>query len=210
MSTSDYMELQIMHKPTSGGPARTTAKHATFSLRFRPESAQRPRLFAQNEHPARPVLYWMGVQVRSSGTHGVDFAHDTKKVGSGGSMSSSDGWGFVLSIAAAVVLFGLCGHGLWYSRLAYKLYYSVSDGHLAIDKEPHDCDFWKAPIGEKECHYKRIVSTVEIGKGATDNTPVMSLDGGKTWSYFTPDPGITVPHDATVTSVCVSWQRIED
>jgi hypothetical protein len=124
-------------------------------------------------------------------------------------MSRSDEWGCLLWIGVAIIVFGLWD-SLWYSRLAYKLYYSVQDSQLSIDKKPHDCDFWKAPIGEKECHYKRAVSTVEIGREPTNNKPEMSLDGGKTWSYFTPDPGTTIPPGTTVTSVSVTWEKVEE
>jgi hypothetical protein len=123
-------------------------------------------------------------------------------------MSRSDELGCLwwTSLTVVALVFSVGG---WHSKLAYELYYRVGSSQLAIDNKPHDCDFWKAPIGEKECHYKRVVSTVEIGKDPTDNKPVMSLDGGKTWSYFTPDPG-TVPQNLTVTGVSVTWEKVEE
>lgn len=124
-------------------------------------------------------------------------------------MSSSDEGGCLLWIAGALVLFGLWD-GLWYSRLAYRLYYSLNDNQLSIEKKPHDCDFWKAPIGEKDCHYKRVVSITEIGTSATTHAPVISYDGGKTWGNYIPDPGTKVPQNATVTSVSVTWEKVKE
>jgi hypothetical protein len=128
-------------------------------------------------------------------------------------MSSGDNGGglvWLLAVAAAVWFGGRLWSDIWYSKLAYELYYEVDSGQLAIEKKPHDCDFLKAPIGEKECHYKRLVSTVEIGRSATTNVPVMSWDGGKTWSAYAPDPGTPVPQTATVTSVSVTWEKVEN
>jgi len=28
---------------------------------------------------------------------------------------------------------------------------------VTLDKQPHDCDFWTAPVGVKHCHYERVV-----------------------------------------------------
>ncbi len=125
-------------------------------------------------------------------------------------MPNGDRWEWAWFWIAICVLAVAFWKDIWYSRLAYKLYYSVDDSKLSIERKPHDCDFWKAPIGEKDCHYKRTVSAIEIGKDPTDKKPVMSFDGGKTWSYFTPDPGTYVPRDLTVTSVSVTWDKVED
>lgn len=125
--------------------------------------------------------------------------------------SSSDQWGclfWLLAGAAAVWFCGAIWGDLWYSKLAYELYYSIDSSHLTIEKEPHDCDFWKAPIGKKECDYRRVVSTVEIGISTTTNRPVQSWDGGKTWSDFTPAPGTAVPQNATVTDVANGAQAV--
>lgn len=124
-------------------------------------------------------------------------------------MSGNNEWGYPLFWTSVCVV-AFFWSDVWYSKLAYELYYSVDSVHLAIDKKPHDCDFWKAPLGEKECHYKRVVGVTEVGISATTHVPVISYDRGKTWSYYTPDPGRTVPQNATVTSVSVTWEKIED
>jgi hypothetical protein len=52
-------------------------------------------------------------------------------------------------------------------RVWYSLRYQTDINHVAVDRKPHDCDFDKAPIGNKECHYQRIVGTVKETDGKT-------------------------------------------
>ena len=115
------------------------------------------------------------------------------------------GWGFWILVILAFVFWG----DIWYSKLAYAMSYNVSRGHVYIDWKPHDCDFWKAPIGEKECHYKRVVNTVEKAT-SKEKLPIMSFDSGKTWVVYAPDPGSRVPESPTVESVHIRWERVED
>lgn len=118
-------------------------------------------------------------------------------------MSNSDDASGCLS---AIVLAIVGVYFLWHSKWYYAMRYGISATHVLIDPKPHDCDFMKAPMGDKECSYKRIVSTVEWAKSQT-NTPIVSFDGGKTWSGFTPDPQTYVPQFPTVVSVEVSWEK---
>ena len=67
----------------------------------------------------------------------------------------------------------------------------------------------KAPIGEKYCHYDPMVSTVWWGTSPAGQ-PIESLDGGKTWSPYTPRPGETVPLFPSIETVVVSWERKDD
>ena len=113
----------------------------------------------------------------------------------------------VLGIVAAIIWWGF---GFRYSSWGLALSYGVDHANVEIQQEPHDCDFWKAPIGEKECHYKRVISVTEIGLAGNSHEPVISYDGGKTWNNYTPDPGTTVPQGATVTSVTVTWEKSLD
>lgn len=39
----------------------------------------------------------------------------------------------------------------------YQVRYDISREHLFLTAMPHDCDFDKAPIGNKECHFKKLV-----------------------------------------------------
>jgi hypothetical protein len=42
-------------------------------------------------------------------------------------------------------------------------WYAVMNGtdsdHVVVQPEPHDCDFSKAPLGDKECHYEKKIET---------------------------------------------------
>lgn len=57
---------------------------------------------------------------------------------------------------------------IWGAATAYDYYYYPADyyahkyntdqRHVIIDREPHDCDFDSAPLGNKNCHYDKDVS----------------------------------------------------
>jgi len=85
----------------------------------------------------------------------------------------------------------------------------VDSDKVMIEKRPHDCDFLAAPIGEKYCHYERVVSFVrwKIDRGR----PLVSYDDGQTWAEFTPDANAgVVPAISTIKEVHISWQRKDD
>jgi hypothetical protein len=45
----------------------------------------------------------------------------------------------------------------WGDTLWYAVEYWVVPTEVNITHRPTDCDFWRAPIGEKPCHYEREV-----------------------------------------------------
>lgn len=45
------------------------------------------------------------------------------------------------------------------SPWAYAMEYDTESQYVVIDREPHDCEFFKAPIGSKNCHFHRSVAT---------------------------------------------------
>src|SRR5487761_187056 len=53
------------------------------------------------------------------------------------------------------ILFG-CLFWFW-PKEWYGIRYNVTDEHVFIDHKPHDCDFLKAPIGDKGCHFEKVV-----------------------------------------------------
>lgn len=83
-------------------------------------------------------------------------------------------------MAGLALIFGLPCFFIWsltpdsikYPRL-YQFEYNVRTDHVYLQKEPTDCDWGHAPIGNKDCHYDRVVSFV---KGATrqENEVVVS------------------------------------
>ena len=66
-------------------------------------------------------------------------------------------------------------------RIRYSLRYGAAFANVQVDKKPHDCDFFHAPIGDKDCHYDKDVSVTRYGHNAA-GVAVVSYDNGKTWS----------------------------
>jgi hypothetical protein len=70
-------------------------------------------------------------------------------------------WGFV-------VVSGLMLLGYWLTtekqRLAHQ--YHVSQDKIVVEPRPHGCDFDDAPLGNKHCHYEKVVDTERVYPGA--------------------------------------------
>ena len=106
---------------------------------------------------------------------------------------------------AAVLLFPLVIvlAGLW--AVVYEVGDRSMTAHLnpsamSIQKEPHGCDFNDAPMGDKHCHFKKVVASppTEGTIYGTDNATgyrVFSRDGGKTWNWV---------------YLNVTWEKVED
>jgi hypothetical protein len=87
----------------------------------------------------------------------------------GGRVMASDaagGWGFLIFVAVAVIGIAWLVDAQWLNRWRYSPNGYRSD-QIAMEHRPHDCDFWGAPIGRKDCHYKAVVtpsgSTMVLG-----------------------------------------------
>jgi hypothetical protein len=68
-------------------------------------------------------------------------------------------------------------------KLLYSLEYDCDMKNVVNEKMPGDCDFLHAPVGDKSCHYKKVV------------TPT------KAYTY----EGVQYP-----SSVNVSWEKVAD
>jgi hypothetical protein len=90
-----------------------------------------------------------------------------------------------VAIIAAVIYWG----DIWNSKWRYSLFRTADLNRITILKEPHDCDFMRAPIGSKGCHCEKSV-TVTKWATSTKGSPIVSYDDGKNWEAFTPDPGV--------------------
>jgi len=107
-------------------------------------------------------------------------------------------------IVAWLVFEGL--DGLWHSKWRYSWSYSVDPAQVTMEKKPTDCDFLRAPLGEKECHYERQVSTVRVMTKELEflrSVNYVSSDDGKTWTVDTASP-------PTQPQVLISWEKVED
>jgi hypothetical protein len=98
---------------------------------------------------------------------------------------------------------------IWHAQWRYAIEYGVASSDVHAETKPHDCNFLAAPLGNKYCHYERLVSTLRWSTSTTGN-PIASFDEGKTWNIFTPDPKDMVPKYSTVESVYVNWEKKED
>ena len=56
---------------------------------------------------------------------------------------------------------------IWHSKWRLGLTYDVSSDKVLVDKTPHDCAFLAAPMGEKYCHYDRVVTTLRWSRRPT-------------------------------------------
>src|SRR5438046_274287 len=48
---------------------------------------------------------------------------------------------------------------VWVNRIRYAKHYSVDMDRVFMEPKPHDCDFIKAPLGMKHCHFDKSVVT---------------------------------------------------
>jgi len=71
-----------------------------------------------------------------------------------------------------VVLFGIVGWLIWICvpisveyPILYALEYNTDSSRVHYEREPVDCDWGHAPIGDKDCHYERHVSPKYAGDG---------------------------------------------
>ncbi len=63
------------------------------------------------------------------------------------------------------------------SPWAYAIQYNTEAEYVVIDPKPHDCEFDKAPIGNKYCHFDKIVTTKNGDESVNHKSLVMV-----TWS----------------------------
>jgi len=97
----------------------------------------------------------------------------------------------------------------WMNEIRYSVWYSVDSSQVkqTEDKPPSDCDFLRAPIGRKGCHYDKTVifENIITRNDTSTNRPVVSYDGGQTWSWNDGD------HPASPGKVVyLHWQKVEE
>lgn len=63
----------------------------------------------------------------------------------------------VVALLVAVPLYGVLGRYFNFPS-AYAIYYNVNTSDVFIEIMPHDCDFDKAPLGNKECHFEKVIT----------------------------------------------------
>jgi hypothetical protein len=116
------------------------------------------------------------------------------------------GLGFLLAFAALYFVGGYVADWMfpasgWATKWRYSLDEDLKDADYAIDKQPHDCEFMSAPMGNKHCHYEKLVATVRIRYDNNNSRWEASIDEGKTWEPA--QPGVR-------RTVVVSWRKVDD
>ena len=139
--------------------------------------------------------------------------------------NSDDSTGCLVVIVVAVIAWA------WLpDNVITKTWQAISNhtsyGRVQIADRPHDCDFLTAPLGSKNCHYKKAISKVMWATSRT-GYPIKSLDEGKTWTrslpgkcdfdatldspnVFDPPPNAQVPQYPKVTGVIIEWEKVQD
>jgi len=74
-------------------------------------------------------------------------------------------WFFLFCWGAWVLL-----SDAWYRKIRYSMQYEVDYDHVFVNDEPTDCNFMRAPLGTKGCHYDRILSA-RYGSTKNPKTP---------------------------------------
>lgn len=96
---------------------------------------------------------------------------------------------------SVIAFFVVVYHGFsWVDTLWYSIEYGVAEVDVHTSARPYDCDFLTAPLGSKDCWYKKQVQVFNADGVlvAGDNAPtykwdyktgepIVSYDGGKTW-----------------------------
>lgn len=101
-------------------------------------------------------------------------------------------------------VFSFVQDSVWESKFRYAAYYNVRNEQITLVKKPHDCDFLKAPIGSKECHFDKVVAVTKVSKDIKTGRPVVSHDDGKTWDWDDSTDTRSVP------GIWVSYTKVED
>jgi len=112
------------------------------------------------------------------------------------------------------VFVGIAACSYWIGPNVYAIKYSVSADRVFVDPKPTDCDFWHAPLGNKGCHYERIV-TASYAKGGVradyrydpKTDQLIELRANKNASDIRPGERDT---NARFDSVLISWVKKSD
>ena len=75
---------------------------------------------------------------------------------------------WLYAMIALSLFFGLPAFGVWSlipDSIRYPVFYGtiyqVGRQHVHVEKEPKDCEWGHAPLGDKDCHYEKQVQTAK-------------------------------------------------
>jgi hypothetical protein len=110
-----------------------------------------------------------------------------------------ESFGPVGCIVSAVLFWWFLGEPIWHSKLRYSIQYEVPYSSVTKMKKPHNCDFLRAPLGDKNCEYEPQVSAVKTAT-STEGKPIVSFDEGQNWSPNDSSPPVKP-------SLTISWKK---
>jgi hypothetical protein len=124
-------------------------------------------------------------------------------------------WGLVVLGVLGLIVWGVLPDR-WTDKIKYSMEYSVDTAQVHWNNKPTDCDWSHAPLGEKDCRYKKTVSAYnaagylvggddapKYAKNVYGNT-IVSYDEGKTWSVVPDNP------DLKIKSIEIGWTKVAD
>ena len=124
-------------------------------------------------------------------------------------------------------MLAIIGAGIWWilpdswtDPIKYSwVYDKVNSSNVLYTEKPKDCDFMHAPLGDKGCHYKKVVNGFNAAgyRIVGDDAPryssdvkthkvVISYDNGKTWDFLPAGEKV----DNVVVKVEVDWVKVSD
>jgi hypothetical protein len=122
------------------------------------------------------------------------------------------GWFVIAAIGFGVYWFGF--NNLWYAAR-----YLLPPDKVIVENKPTDCDFLRAPLGTKGCHFEAVVTAYnaagvvvggttvpKYGSDIETGKPIVSYDDGKNWDWSL---GTDVS-DPKVAKVTVAWSKVAD
>ena len=110
-------------------------------------------------------------------------------------------WGLLYAVLAggSYVAVYFFPESAWAYAWRYKVSSDLDGAEVSVDARPHDCEFWTAPVGSKNCHYEAVVTTVRTKRA--DGKILASYDDGGTW----------IEAEASLQrAVFVAWSKVRD
>jgi rubredoxin len=135
------------------------------------------------------------------------------------SSDTASGFGCLVALGAVALLIWSFLPDSWTDPWKYSVIYSANSDNVHVTDKPKDCDFIHAPLGDKACHYKKVIygynsrGDFVAGDNApqystnTQNKPIISYDGGKSWQLL---PDAQNPPDTKVVKIEVDWEKVKE
>jgi hypothetical protein len=117
----------------------------------------------------------------------------------------------LIVVAVGITFFSLVAYliaPVWTQCEWYALKYNTVKEAVHVSSKPHDCDFFRAPLGVKSCHYKKEIQVEPWHPDSTMTYFQSNVRGPNHSDAFASIPGESVvnPH----TNVFIIWNKVRD